>query len=131
MLYGCQQLVDEFVQGMWMNLLVDKYGFVVLYLEQLLCVYVYGCWYWYEDIDCVGCGEVNVVVLLVDVLVDEYGFDVLCVYVVGLLVGVGLVLFFVLYYLDCFVVVVLYLGLVLGEVNFGIIVMDVMWCGLW
>jgi len=130
MLHGCKQSMDSFAEGTRMNLLADRHGFAVVYPEQSEFAHPHQCWHWYDARDEAGGGEAAAVVSLVDALVDEYGFDVSRVYLVGLSAGAGLAALLAVRAPERFAAVALHSGPAFGEARSGVTALDVMRRGL-
>jgi poly(hydroxyalkanoate) depolymerase family esterase len=88
MLHGCQQDVNTFATESGMNLVAEKYGFVVLYPEQGYIDNGMKCWNWFLPINQERhSGELSIAVGMIDIIDKDVPIDRSRVYVSGLSAG--------------------------------------------
>jgi len=90
MLHGCEQTAAEFANGTRMNALAARYGFAVLYPQQVVSAHAHRCWPWYEQSLQRGGEEVALVAGAIEKVVRQQGFDRTRIYIAGLSAGAAL-----------------------------------------
>ena len=85
MLHGCQQNATDFAQGCGMNVIAEKNGFAVLYLQQSLRAHRQRCWNWYEAATQNGGGEAGMIASAIDSVRTKYQIDPSRIYIAACL----------------------------------------------
>ncbi|MYM25193.1 PHB depolymerase family esterase [Duganella sp. FT135W] len=90
MLHGCQQTATQFAQGTRMNLRAEKYGYAVLYPQQLTSHHAQRCWKWYDRATQAGGGDVPTIISMIHKVLTQYPVDRRRIYVAGISAGAGM-----------------------------------------
>lgn len=90
MLHGCQQNATDFAQGCGMNLIAEKNGFAVLYLQQSLRAHRQRCWNWYELAADDGEGEAGMIASAIESVRSKYQVDSSRIYIAGMSAGAAM-----------------------------------------
>jgi len=114
MLHGCQQTATQFAQGTRMNLHAEKYGYAVLYPQQLVSHHAQRCWKWYERATQTGGGDVPTVISMIHKVLAQYPIDRRRIYVAGISAGAGMANILALNHPGLFAAVGLHSGPVFG-----------------
>jgi poly(hydroxyalkanoate) depolymerase family esterase len=114
MLHGCQQTATQFAQGTRMNLRAEKYGYAVLYPQQLASHHAQRCWKWYERATQQGGGDVTTIISMIHKVLTQYPINRSRIYVAGISAGAGMANILALNYPRLFAAVGLHSGPVFG-----------------
>lgn len=115
MLHGCGQTPEGFARGTGMNVLAEKFGFLVLYPAQARDAHVNRCWNWFKRDDQVrGSGEPALIADLTQHIISAYKTDPAKTYVAGLSAGASAALNIAHAYPDIFAAVGAHSGLPVG-----------------
>ncbi|HEX5344513.1 MAG TPA: PHB depolymerase family esterase [Duganella sp.] len=114
MLHGCHQTATQFAQGTRMNLRAEKYGYAVLYPQQLVSHHAQRCWKWYERATQQGGGDVPTIISMIQNVLTQYTINRSRIYVAGISAGAGMANILALNYPRLFAAVGLHSGPVFG-----------------
>lgn len=114
MLHGCHQTATQFAQGTRMNLRAEKYGYAVLYPQQLVSHHAQRCWKWYDRPTQQGGGDVPTIISMIHKVLAQYPIDHRRIYVAGISAGAGMANILALNHPRLFAAVGLHSGPVFG-----------------
>jgi poly(hydroxyalkanoate) depolymerase family esterase len=114
MLHGCHQTATQFAQGTRMNLHAEKYGYAVLYPQQLVSHQAQRCWKWYERATQAGGGDVTTIISMIHKVLTQYPINRSRIYVAGISAGAGMANILALNYPRLFAAAGLHSGPVFG-----------------
>jgi poly(hydroxyalkanoate) depolymerase family esterase len=114
MLHGCQQTATQFAQGTRMNLHAEKYGYAVLYPQQLVSHHAQRCWKWYDRATQAGGGDVPTIISMIHKVLTQYPINRSRIYVAGISAGAGMANILALNHPRLFAAVGLHSGPVFG-----------------
>ncbi len=91
MLHGCSQGAETLAGDTGMNLIAEKYGFVVVYPEQSLQANPSVCWNWFDpESQRRGGGELAIVIGIMQTVAQSIAIDRSHVYAAGLSAGAAM-----------------------------------------
>ena len=130
MLHGYGQDADDFARGTGMNVLAEKYGFLVAYPEHANSAGGAGCWNWFERTHHHrGQGEPALIAGVATRIMSEYAVDAGRVFIAGLSSGAAMAVIVGRTYPDLFAAVGCHSGLAHGAALDGFGAMQAMLLG--
>jgi poly(hydroxyalkanoate) depolymerase family esterase len=111
MIHGCRQNAAAFAAATRMNALADRFGFAVLYPDQLDAANIHRCWNWFESQTLLGKGEASIVMSMLDRAMQRTAIDAARVTVAGLSSGGALAALLAFHFPDRFRDVMVHSGL--------------------
>lgn len=115
MLHGCAQMATDFASGTKINQLADRYGFIVVYPQQLEIYNQNLCWNWFELSNQVrGSGEPAIIAGIVQTVeqnISEWTIDTHRVYVGGFSAGAAMAVILGATYPDIFAAIGVHSGM--------------------
>lgn len=115
MLHGCSQTAVDFAAGTQMNLLADRYNFIVLYPQQTSAYNQSLCWNWFKTSDQFrGHGEPAIIAGIVQTIeqdTSQWTIDTNRVYVAGISAGAAMATILGATYPDLFAAIGIHSGI--------------------